>query len=142
MINLTKGKNTTRLQEIKRRHNKSTLLNITINQDSVNNWSVESEHTERQFYKIKQISDVVRVCRAMISFTCKLCIHTLQYTCLDYKIKSTICKHLHFVALKVISTEIYVENTQIQSGGTDDNSEIKVLLRFWEVKTTLICKKN
>ncbi|KAE9521927.1 hypothetical protein AGLY_017661 [Aphis glycines] len=45
IIKLTKGKTSTKIQEIKKRHNKSTLLDLTINQDSANNWSVESEYT-------------------------------------------------------------------------------------------------
>lgn len=110
MVKLTKGNNTSRLQEIKRRYNISIFLNIIVNQDNVNNWNVESEHTERQLYNIKKVSD--DVCCVMICSTCKLCIHTFQCTCPDYQIKSMICKHVYFVALKMISTENYVENTK------------------------------
>jgi len=56
IIKLTKGKTTTRIQEIKKRHNKSTLLDLTINQDSINNWSIESEYIHRaSFIKLKKI---------------------------------------------------------------------------------------
>ncbi|XP_060845994.1 uncharacterized protein LOC132925633 [Rhopalosiphum padi] len=103
IIKLTKGKTSTRIQEIKKRHNKSTLLELTINLDSENNWSVESEFTPSQFYKIKKNND--DVCCPMICSICKLCVHTFQCSCPDYQIKSMICKHIHYVALKTMSTE-------------------------------------
>jgi hypothetical protein len=82
IIKLTKGKISKRIQEIKKRHNKSILLDLTINQDSVNDWIVESEYTPRQLYKIKKNND--DVCCPMICSICKLCIHKFQCSCPDY----------------------------------------------------------
>ncbi|KAF0754232.1 Transporter [Aphis craccivora] len=41
--------------------------NLTINQDSANNWSVESEYTPCQIYKIKKIKNDYICCAMMCS---------------------------------------------------------------------------
>ncbi|KAF0707929.1 Transporter [Aphis craccivora] len=144
IIKLTKGKTSTRIQEIKKRHNKSTLLDLTINQDSANNWSVESEYTPSQFYKIKKNND--DVCCPMMCSNCKLCIHTFQCSCPDYQIKSMICKHIHYVALKTMSTENSVDNTILSTADIENinfdatsnkDNEIQVHIKTLENKKTI-----
>ncbi|KAL5236474.1 hypothetical protein ACI65C_003884 [Semiaphis heraclei] len=150
IIKLTKGKTTTRIQEIKKRHNKSTLLDLTINQDNINNWSVESEYTPSQFYKIKKIND--DVCCPMICSVCKLCIHTYQCSCPDDQIKSMICKHIHFVALKTTSTDnsedittlsaVDIENTNFDATVNNHNNEIQVHIKTLENKKTIYMQEQ
>lgn len=51
MVKLTKGKSTSRVNEIKKRHNRSVSLNLNINFNN-NKWNVESENNKDTFYSI------------------------------------------------------------------------------------------
>jgi len=65
---------------------------------------VESENDPNQLYIIlKQVNN--EICCAMVCSACKICIHTFKCSCLDYSIKSIICKHIHFIALNIIKSE-------------------------------------
>jgi len=97
MIKLTKGKSTSRIQEIKKRHITSISLNLNITKNDANSWNVDSEHTPNQSYVVKKNNE--EICCVIVCSTCKICIHTFECTCLDYSIKSIICKHIHTIAL-------------------------------------------
>jgi len=58
-----------------------------------------------------------------------ICIHTFECTCLDYSIKSILCKHIHTIALsqenatnKMISSELNDINKHVKD--TNDTKEI------------------
>ena len=101
MVKLTKGKSTSRINEIKKRHNRSVSLNLNINFDN-NKWNVESENNKHTFYSITKCLD--DICCPLICSECKICIHSYQCTCPDYQIKSIICKHIHVIAMDTTST--------------------------------------
>jgi len=82
MIKLTKGKSTTRIQEIKKRHVTSISLNLKITKNDANSWNVDSEHTPSKSYVVKQINE--EICCVIVCSTCNICIHTFECTCLDY----------------------------------------------------------
>ena len=63
-----------------------------------NKWQVQS-HTAANTDYIVQLDRRACDCQLMCT-TCKICVHTSSCTCLDSIIRSTICKHSHFVAMK------------------------------------------
>lgn len=109
-VTITKTK---KIQEIEKIHDTSISLDLTIIEDGVNNWIIESEHMSSHFYKVKKISD--NVCCATKCSACKLCIHSFHCTCPDYQVKSVICHHIHVLALNMTSLENDASNTPIAS---------------------------
>jgi len=132
MIKLTKGKSTTRIQEIKKRHATNISLNLKITKNDANSWNVDSEHTPSKSYVVKQINE--EIC-CVICSTCKICIHTFECTCLDYSIKSIICKHIHTIAL---SQENYTTNV----GKSELNEKNKHTIDTQEIDIHMKTLKN
>ncbi|KAL5244122.1 hypothetical protein ACI65C_011532 [Semiaphis heraclei] len=126
MIKLTKGKSTTRIQEIKKRHKTSISLNLNITKNDANSWNVDSEHTPNQSYVVKKINE--EICCVIVCSTCKICIHTFECTCLDYSIKSIICKHIHTIALSQENHTNKMVNSELNdiNKHTADTKEIEI----------------
>ena len=53
----------------------------------------------RLYNKVRKVK--ANVCCALTRTDCNICIHCFDCSCLDFAIKSTICKHIHSVNLNV-----------------------------------------
>ncbi|CAI6375514.1 unnamed protein product [Macrosiphum euphorbiae] len=70
MIKLTKGKSTTRIQEIKKRHVTSISLNLKISKNDAKSWNVDSEHTPNSDH-LKEAIKKIDALNAFIDATTK-----------------------------------------------------------------------
>ncbi|KAF2904455.1 hypothetical protein ILUMI_01716, partial [Ignelater luminosus] len=94
IIKATKGKNSTHTSEIEKIHRLSENFNFdkTVSQNA---WILKSKTAT---FSISKMQD--EACCKLACSTCKICVHTYKCTCVDYYIKSTICKHIHYVVSK------------------------------------------
>jgi len=61
-------------------------------------WIIQSEtYASRQY--IVRINDEICECQLRCP-ACNICVHNMSCTCLDAVLRSTICKHVHYVCLK------------------------------------------
>jgi len=126
MIKLTKGKSTSRIQEIKKRHITSISLNLNITKNDANSWNVDSECTPNQSYVVKKTNE--EICCIIVCSMRKICIHTFECTCLDSSIKSIICKHIHTIALSQENYTNKMVNSELNdiNKHTADTKEIEI----------------
>ena len=60
-------------------------------------WKVSSE--SRSAHYLVRLNDKECICRLRCS-SCGICVHTYTYSCVDYVVHSTPCKHCHIVQMK------------------------------------------
>ncbi|KAE9530123.1 hypothetical protein AGLY_011585 [Aphis glycines] len=112
LIVLHKGKITSKIKELRKRHKNS--LKMSINnalKDGEGYWNVMASGLNDMYTvnKLKDSCDCQIICDE-----CKTCIHCFSCTCSDSAIKWNFCKHIHLVCLseKVqnINTNTYTKN--------------------------------
>lgn len=101
LIKCTKGKNSTAKREILKRHKSSLTSKFEII-DNDNNWVLKSNGNE---YLIQKNIAVDKCC-LLICQECDICVHAYTCDCSDFFIKSTICKHIHYIAKERSSNNI------------------------------------
>ncbi|GFQ99445.1 hypothetical protein TNCT_671801 [Trichonephila clavata] len=69
-------------------------------------------------YEINKVKDCDCPIRC---HTCKICIHSLTCNCVDYSVKFTICKHIHFICQKFPTTVENVRNESVLIIDEDSN---------------------
>jgi len=74
-------------------------VKITFNQ-ATSTWSVQSQSSTDILYEVELVCENVGICNddcIMICEQCepKICVHTFSCECIDYLIKTDICKHIH-----------------------------------------------
>ena len=98
LIKMEKGKNTSRLQTITKRHKSSLELPTSLvspsSEQSV--WNVKSATTVDN-YTVKLEQDKCQYNCFMRCSSCSVCIHQYSCTCMDSLLQVTICKHVHLV---------------------------------------------
>ncbi|KAB0805351.1 hypothetical protein PPYR_02321 [Photinus pyralis] len=102
LIKLTKGKTTDRLTAINSSHKRAIDSNfscerIETSHDDYQQWSVCNLKKETTYVVTEKTPDT---CCALICQTCRVCYHSYSCTCVDYFIKSNICKHIHFIRIQ------------------------------------------
>jgi hypothetical protein len=125
LIALHKGKLTSKLKTIRNRHDASKNLQTTNIVASENSWMVPSASKNRNdiSYTINKVLDTCS-CK-LICNECKSCIHKYQCTCLDYSIRSNMCKHIHLIC-RYVSSEINMEN--YNDSENTNNNEKQILI--------------
>ena len=120
---MEKGKVTHRICEINRRHKAAELIqkqNICKIKELKTNerWIIASDTVQ---YTITQQNEKC-MCKIRCSF-CMTCPHNFTCTCLDSTLRSTVCKHIHYLVMKE------VESASKESGfdSPDDELPGKVL---------------
>ncbi len=98
------GKSTHRVCEIRKRHKKAEEMqdNSSHNVTKITSekWKVESQGNPGTHYIIEKQFNLSEKCMCKLICTeCKICIHSFCCTCLDASLHSTICKHVHLVAM-------------------------------------------
>lgn len=98
IIKNTKGLSSNHISEIDKRHHKSISSNFEIEVMYNDLWRVDDK-TNKKVYTIARKIDPASSCCKLICKMCNICVHTYQCNCVDYCIRYTICKHIHYVVL-------------------------------------------
>ncbi|KAJ8949492.1 hypothetical protein NQ314_008183 [Rhamnusium bicolor] len=135
LIKETKGKSSIHKRNILQRH--TTAISSQFSAESIENsegdnikkWKLESDNNI--YYLEQKSSDIC--CNNLICDLCAICIHCYTCTCTDYYIKATICKHIHFLAMKNLSkgTQQNLSNDNVQPCTSQSTSE--------EIRTNMMC---
>lgn len=100
LLILEKGKVTTKLQDIRKRHKMSLKMSTeTVTTTNGNKWEVSSS-TLKDIYIVSLSEPNYCDCR-LRCINCKACIHMYRCTCIDASIKWNMCKHIHLVCTKL-----------------------------------------
>ena len=96
-----KGKVTYRISEIHHRHKTAEKMisdgcSITAVSDS--SWTVPSQHSITSYYTVSLLDQDICQCKMRCSF-CGTCVHMYSCSCADWATHSTVCKHIHVVAI-------------------------------------------
>lgn len=97
IIKLTKGSSSSHISDIHRRHRSALTSKFNVKEDENKSWTMENE--TGSYYTIEKKS-ILNCCNIVCSY-CNICIHQYTCSCADYFIKSTICKHIHYVILNI-----------------------------------------
>lgn len=120
-----KGKNTSRLQLISRRHKTSMDLStdlVSIRKDATDKtvWKVMAANSSDVFQVEKENENCPYKCLLICRF-CSVCVHQFSCTCLDSLTHGTIWKHVHLVKRFQNITNTFPEPVRIsavQKNGT------------------------
>lgn len=102
IIKNTKGKVTASIHNITTRH-RSALTVDTFTVTMINETHFQINNNEG-YYEITKKSD--RICCPLVCKYCNVCVHSYSCTCTDYFIKNTICKHIHYIVLHTVATQL------------------------------------
>lgn len=94
MIKELKGNNNIHLNKIDKRHSTALKSAFEVTEEG-NVWQIKCEE---KVYIISKNELQVPCCQLKCDI-CNVCIHMYSCTCIDYFIKCTICKHIHFLAI-------------------------------------------
>ncbi|XP_054271840.1 uncharacterized protein LOC128992333 [Macrosteles quadrilineatus] len=120
---IEKGVLTSKVKLLRNRHKSSLSMNpdlIVKSETFENSWNVTSSDSGNT-YMIRQIIEVCS-CR-IICPQCAACIHKFTCTCIDARIKSNMCKHVHLLCRKLISED----QAQNHDEPGDDVGEVRSL---------------
>ena len=127
MLKVEKGKNTHRLCEIHKRHEKAVQMlqqGVTMTpevsqvEENIQTWKVQA-NTGNQFYYTVQLEMGSNCTDCMTSCSkCSICPHQCTCTCLDATVHHTVCKHVHAVVIQ------HVQNDTSSASGTTESVAI------------------
>ena len=87
-------------RNIIRAHNKAEKMkNIEVQEPELGTFLVSSSSQTGKFSKVSVNHICDLECRNAYCKICKICVHSYECDCAEYTIKSTLCKHIHFVSL-------------------------------------------
>lgn len=95
LIVLHKGKITSKIKELRKRHKNSLTMPFNnVLENGKDCWNVMANGLDEMYTinKLKNFCDCQIVCGE-----CQTCIHCLTCTCIDSAIKWNLCKHIHLV---------------------------------------------
>lgn len=99
IIVLNKGKITSKLRDIRKRHKTSLNLNPDLVIQSEDGWEVLSSKSQ----EIYHITEVNAGCKCQLTCKeCNVCLHKYACSCIDSSIKWIICKHIHLLGRKLM----------------------------------------
>ncbi|XP_047112053.1 uncharacterized protein LOC124788816 [Schistocerca piceifrons] len=96
-----KGKLTSKMKNIRRKHKCSILMNKDSIRKVGRGWEVPATKSHEVY--LVQENNIFCNCK-LVCTDCKVCIHRYSCTCIDYSIKLNMCKHIHNVC-QLDSTE-------------------------------------
>ena len=89
-------------------------LKVTVDN---NKFFVYSRNNELP-YVVSRAND--GVCCELKCPYCNVCWHTFECTCLDYQIRSIICKHIHYILVKHLDQTENVSNTLLKETQSEE----------------------
>ncbi|XP_056639368.1 uncharacterized protein LOC130446885, partial [Diorhabda sublineata] len=72
------------------------ISKFNLMQKDLFNWSLKNDSNE---YIVTKQSENNNVCCSIKCPFCNICIHPFKCSCIDFCIRTTICKHIHYVAI-------------------------------------------
>lgn len=113
LVVLHKGKITSKIKELRKRHRYSLIMshNMVI-KDTEDSWNIMSEKSNEMYTvnKLKTACDCQIKC-----VECLSCIHCYTCSCIDSAIKWNMCKHIHLVCQVNQDISIRNKDTKISS---------------------------
>lgn len=96
---IVKNERPRQLKNIAKSHARAKEVKVNFNQ-ATSKWSVQSQSSTDILYEVELVCENVGICNddcIMICEQCepKICVHTFSCECVDYLIKTDICKHIH-----------------------------------------------
>ena len=93
---IERGKSTHRICEMNKHHQAAlSLLEKTTEVIAVEErWMVQCESKDGMYSVTRRLESCS--CKMSCS-TCNICVHMYRYSCMDWSIHCTICKHIHLV---------------------------------------------
>lgn len=133
-IKLLKHKDSYRLKEIKKRHQKSLelpLTNVTVTGE--NAWNVKSATCGNNTYNVSCAAESCPYenCQERC-IECNVCVHQFDCNCPDSLITHTICKHIHLVGRHIIDQK---QKREADKGEIDINTSTPQLMDDLEIIT-------
>ncbi|XP_060516773.1 uncharacterized protein LOC132696141 [Cylas formicarius] len=100
LIKLTEGECTEHINTVNKRHRLALTQKYQINTDSDNVYLLKNSSGNDELEQKVTVTKInSNICCELICRFCNICTHMFQCTCMDYNIKNTICKHIHYVCL-------------------------------------------
>ncbi|KFM69083.1 hypothetical protein X975_14697, partial [Stegodyphus mimosarum] len=118
MISLERGKLTSRIMLIRKRHKNSLeMKNEYYFFDIGNKYTVTKTVQSTVYtYEVEKVNDS---CSCPIRCDeCNICIHSMSCKCIDFSIRFVICKHIHYVCTKLKQASIENPHEQINTIAT------------------------
>ncbi|GFW49864.1 uncharacterized protein TNCV_1885271 [Trichonephila clavipes] len=143
IITMERGKLTSKISTIRTRHQKSCseMENYSAEQLEPAKWIVcKSIGNAIYTYEINKVNDCDCPIRCV---TCNICIHSFNCNCVDYAVKFTICKHIHYICQKFPYTVENVSNETTLTIDEDSNHlrrEKEAILR--EKEKSVVCEER
>lgn len=138
LIKLTKGKTTKHMIKIHACHRAAAIAtNYKIFYSSENDILIRNDTNGKEYQLFK--NNVQNCCNIRCNF-CNICIHGYKCTCMDFLIRSIICKHIHFLLLNGPSAQIdkFHENVTVENNSqfieSLTQSEATVELKKQQIK--------
>ncbi|XP_050506518.1 uncharacterized protein LOC126884577 isoform X1 [Diabrotica virgifera virgifera] len=120
LIVIHKGKVSTKINELRKRHVTSQSLDLSKVIKSDNGWLVPS-NSRNEMYTIQKVKENCP-CR-LVCEDCEACLHCYTCTCLDSCIKWNMCKHIHLICKYTqmdLTKESTIPNTNLLAGDADN----------------------
>ncbi|CAH1383825.1 unnamed protein product, partial [Tenebrio molitor] len=96
IISLNKGKISSKIRDLRKRHQTSVNLDVNLIIEFNGGWNVfSSSNKVRDIYQIQK--NVEQCDCLLICSDCKICIHKYSCSCLDSSIRWNMCKHIHLL---------------------------------------------
>ncbi|KAJ8911350.1 hypothetical protein NQ315_011643 [Exocentrus adspersus] len=114
LILLNKGKITTKIRELRKRHRKSVNLDKTLVLENGEGWDIPS--SSKNNFELYHIEKIKEVCDCQLICTdCGVCIHKYTCSCIDSSVRWNMCKHIHLLC-SYIKEKVENENFLPQFG--------------------------
>ena len=145
-VKLIKGANCTKIVLTNERHRKSLNLLNHVSSVTENVYNVKSEVSAELNYCVEKLENCNN-CEVKCN-SCMICIHSYNCSCIDYKIRANMCKHIHAVNLfqnnskealqpkpeqqviqEIIQSDSF-KNLNLTANVTLDNEELKGKLKY------------
>ncbi|KAL1487580.1 hypothetical protein ABEB36_015753 [Hypothenemus hampei] len=94
IITLHKGKISSKLSELRKRHYTSTELKNLICENGEDSWIIQSTRSA-ELYNLRK-ENINCDCKLRCGY-CNSCIHQYTCTCIDSAVKWNMCKHIHYL---------------------------------------------
>lgn len=105
------------------RHRSAMVSTFIISKDDSNTFTVEDPKNNTYYCVEKQN---VNCCSIKCSF-CHICIHSYKCSCVDFLIRTVICKHIHYIAMQGDNINIQVCPSTSHTGN-ENSTEVQKLV--------------
>lgn len=120
-------RNTYQGRAVARAHKKAEELKTRVKEIGHGQFIVKSSTTDKYYNISYKQPCVSALCREMLCEVCKVCIHKYSCECIEYKVKSMTCKHVHAVCMfesaRLIST---AADNEAQNGSLHIGNEEEI----------------